>query len=260
MLSNARSLTLALTIVPVISTACFDGSDVREEGGVRVFAVRKEFASSFIVEDDGGRVIVDTAYEDNAGDLARHFEGGGEDINSVDAIVLTHGHSDHAGGARFLRGQYGIPVVIGAGDDGILGDGGADPVGLCPTDDFAAGRVEEDGAARYTPFDADVLAKDSGDLSQLSAIDAELVFQPSHTPGALTVVVGPFAFVGDLFRGDIFSSAAAVHFYNCDLEANRREIQALLDNHPDVTTFIPSHFGAVSRDEVEALLERWPSN
>jgi hydroxyacylglutathione hydrolase len=253
---------LSLFLVAASTTtlgACFDGTEVRDEGGVRVVAVRHDFANSFVVEQNGGRILVDTGYEREAGELAPRFREAGVDLDVVDAIVLTHGHADHAGGARQLRADHGIPIVVGADDDGILAGGGGDPKGLCPTDGLAESRVEEDAAARYTPFDPDVLADDSAALQGLTAVDATLVFQPSHTEGSLSVVVGPFAFIGDLFRGDVFTATATVHLYNCDLEANRREIEQLLTDHPDVTTFVPSHFGAVSRAEVEALLERWPA-
>lgn len=251
--------TLLAASILALSSACFDGTEVRDERDARVVAVRHDFANSFVVEQNGGRILVDTGYEREAGELAPRFREAGVDLDAVDAIVLTHGHADHAGGARQLRADHGIPIVVGADDDGILAGGGGDPKGLCPTDALAESRVEEDAAARFTPFDPDVLADDSADLQGLTAVDAELIFLPSHTEGSLSVVVGPFALIGDLFRGDVFSATATVHLYNCDLEANRREIEQLLADHPDVTTFMPSHFGAVSRAEVEALLERWPT-
>ena len=253
------SRLLPVCLLAPTFTACFDGVEVRDDGGVRVVAVRQAFANSFVVEQNGGRILIDTGYEENAAGLTGRFREGGVDLDGVDAIVLTHGHTDHAGGARHLRAEHGIPIVVGAADDGILAEGGGDPQGLCPTDALAESRAEQDAAARFTAFDPDVLATDSTDLQGLTAVDAELVFQPSHTAGSLTVVVGPFAFVGDLFRGDVFTATATVHLYNCDLDANRQEIEQLLADHPEVTTFVPSHFGAVSRAEVEALLTRWPT-
>lgn len=57
----------------------------------------------------------------------------------------------------------------------------------------------------------------------------------------------------------IFRGTVAVHCSMCDLDKNRRDIERLLDEHPEVTTVYRGHCGPLPRAEVEALLERWPT-
>lgn len=55
------------------------------------------FNSSALLDTGGPRLLVD-AGEPCAQRLAEH----GHDVNSLDALLLTHGHSDHAGGLPML--------------------------------------------------------------------------------------------------------------------------------------------------------------
>ena len=248
---------VALVAVVVVGTGCDTTTERISEGGVDVTAIRLHYNNTFVIEKDGRRILVDTGLERDALALDGRLREAGIDPVTVDAVVLTHGHADHTGGARWLRAEYQLPIVVGAADDGLLESGGEDV--LCPTDDMARGRLEQDSSERYAPFDADVLLDVDDTLAGTVGFDGDLVFLPSHTDGSLALVVGPHAFVGDLLRGDIFTATASVHFYMCDLDRNRRDIERLLDEHPEVTTVYPGHFGPLARAEVEALLERWPT-
>ena len=135
----------------------------------------------------------------------------------------------------------------------MLADGGLCDV--CPTGWLARQRVEKDLAARYAGFEADVLVDAALDLGALAGVPGRVIPMAGHTPGSLVVVAGDAAFVGDLFRGEIVGSGAETHFYMCDLEDNRRDIRALLDDYPEVKTFFTGHFGPVDREDVEAYLE-----
>ena len=58
-----------------------------------------------------GDVLVDTGVRQNAGTLKKIAEERG-----VRAIALTHAHGDHAGSAKRLHDELGLPVWVGAGD------------------------------------------------------------------------------------------------------------------------------------------------
>jgi glyoxylase-like metal-dependent hydrolase (beta-lactamase superfamily II) len=236
------------------AAACEDGGGRYEQGGVEVVMVREQYNNSLVVSAGGARVLIDTGLERDATLLDERLRSEGFDPADLDAVVVTHAHADHMGGARWFAAEYGVPVMVGRGDEALLASGGDDDI--CPTDDFARDRAAQDGSERYAPFPADVLIDDEDTLAGLTGLEGTLVRLPGHTDGTIAVVVGPFAFVGDLFRGDFVTGQAQVHFYMCDLEDNRRDIQQLLDEHPEVETFFPGHFGPVARAEVQNLVDR----
>ena len=93
------------------------------------------------------------------------------------------------------------------------------------------------------------------DLEAITGVPGKAVLLPGHTEGSLVVVLPQAALVGDLFRGSIFSNSAEVHFYICDLEANRRDVERLITElAPSVSWFFPGHFGPL---EKAAVLQRF---
>lgn len=245
-----KRLTL-MTLALMVLCGCFPQRRVTLVEPLRVLTFQHDYSNVHAVVLDGKVVLVDSGLERNAKLLADDLQAEGLSAASVVAVVLTHGHADHAGGARFFRETYGAKVVAGRGDAAMLARGQNDP--LCPTSSDAQERLEADQAERFQPYDADLLIDAPTPLSQLvPGAPGEVIPLPGHTPGSLAVKVGKALFVGDLLRGAVFSRSAEVHFYMCDLEANRRDIAALLEAHPDVTTWFVGHFGPLSRAEVEA--------
>lgn len=58
-----------------------------------------------------GGVLVDTGVKQSAKKLLGELKG-----RPIEAIALTHAHVDHAGSARRLAGELGVPVWTGAKD------------------------------------------------------------------------------------------------------------------------------------------------
>jgi hydroxyacylglutathione hydrolase len=58
-----------------------------------------------------GNVLVDTGVRASASRLAAVVRD-----HAVEAIALTHAHVDHAGSARKLSDEFGLPVWVGAAD------------------------------------------------------------------------------------------------------------------------------------------------
>jgi len=239
--------------VLVALAACADTTRTETVGDVEVTTIRRDYNNAHVVRAAGRTVLFDAALERHAGDVLD--EVGGLDI---DAVVVSHGHADHAGGASVVRDRTGAPVVMGAGDRFLTEQGQNDEI--CPTDGTAERRLEAAQAERFTPFEPDVtlaaLASASlGDLLGWDEAVGTLHSVPGHTPGSVVLVVGDAVFAGDLLRGSVTGSAARTHYYMCDLDDNALDLRFLLDEvAPDGQRFFLGHFGPVDRDDVEALV------
>lgn len=111
---------------------------------------------------------------------------------TIDKILLTHGHLDHAGGAAALARHYGVGIEGPHEDEAFLLESLAEQ----------GQRYGFAGSENCTP---DRWLRD-GDTVSLGAAELGVRHCPGHTPGHVVFFNAParLAFVGDvLFRGSI---------------------------------------------------------
>lgn len=129
---------------------------------------------------------------DPGGDLDRIEAAVKETGVTVEKILLTHGHLDHAGGAAELAERLKVKVEGPHRADQFILD-------EIPA---SARRFGVPGARAVTPD----LYLDEGDALSIGELPFEILHIPGHTPGHLVYVYRPLgiAIVGDvLFRGSV---------------------------------------------------------
>jgi hydroxyacylglutathione hydrolase len=132
------------------------------------------------------------AIVDPGGDVPRILEAIAKSGITIEKILLTHGHIDHAGGAAALKEALGVSIE-----------------GPHPEDLFLLETLSESGA-KYGILDARPVTPDRWLREGDSVTVGDLIFAiyetPGHTPGSVIFhnVENRFALMGDvLFQGSV---------------------------------------------------------
>ncbi len=247
-----RTMRTILSVVFVIAlSACAGGAHTHYiRGSLDVHSFTRGLANVHVVVQGSNAFMFDSGYEANAAELEQDLRAAGVDPAQLKAIIVSHGHADHAGGAKYFHDRFKVPVFIGDGDQGMYTTGKHDQP-LCPTGLIGRLRHGQDQSATYTGSLPDRVISTQTDLKDLTGIDGKVVPLPGHTRGTLVVVVADIVLVGDLLLGSVLGSGATTHLFMCDLDANRRDIAHLMkDLAPNATSVFTGHFSPVGRESV----------
>jgi hydroxyacylglutathione hydrolase len=171
------------------------------------------------------------AVVDPGGDVASILEAIKQTGVTIEKILITHGHIDHAGGAAELREALGVKIE-----------------GPNIEDDFLLQSLPETGA-QYGMRDARVVTPDrwlsEGDTVEVAGFTFRVIEAPGHSPGSVVFFNEEqrFAFMGDvLFKGSVGRTDLRRSNHQHLMDAIKSKILPLGDD----VTFLPGH-GEASR-------------
>jgi hydroxyacylglutathione hydrolase len=157
---------------------------------LEVHRICLQFVSAFILRGESGVVMVDTGYPLFTSLLKRRLRQHGVALADIRLILITHGHLDHAGGARALQRLCGAPIALHGADLGLVRTARSHamqprtPLGFI-TAPFAS-------AMPMLPpwqFTPDITITDAGLDLRPHGIEADVIYTPGHTPGSLSVLL-----------------------------------------------------------------------
>jgi len=167
-----------------------------------------------------------SAVVDPGGELDRIVAAARRRDATIEQILLTHAHVDHAGQAAALAERLSVPIVGPHVDDRFWID----------EIEAAAARYGLEPARAFTPD----RWLEGGDVVTVGDETLDVRHCPGHTPGHVVFVhaASKLAVVGDvLFAGSI----GRTDFPRGDFDTLIRSIRTQLLTLPDDVRFVPGH-------------------
>jgi glyoxylase-like metal-dependent hydrolase (beta-lactamase superfamily II) len=214
-----------------------------------VHRLGSRWVNLYLIEEADGVTLVDTGFPGYVDQIRTALRELGKKPSDVKAIVLTHTHSDHIGGAAALTKDTGAPVLVHRGEARVAtGDAKAvNPKGFLSSlwrprmMSFLRHAIANKGAAhatvgRVTSFADDEVLDVPGKL--------RVVFSPGHSSGHAALLLEDR---GVLFCGDAMATLAVntgatgpmLHPFNEDREQAVRSLDIL--EKVDAEVLLPGH-------------------
>jgi glyoxylase-like metal-dependent hydrolase (beta-lactamase superfamily II) len=195
-----------------------------------VHAIRLTRVQAHLI-DEQPATLIDAGFAGSGGRIERALASHGRVMSDLARVICTHGHPDHAGGARELA-ERGVEILIHPADAESMRTGLR-----------AALRHPSRGRlfAAITPELPGFTAIRDGDVLPVLG-GLEVIHTPGHTPGSVCLYGARdrVLFVGDVLQRRRGTVSYASALYSDDFRAAKRTMKRLASLDVDVVMF--SHY------------------
>ena len=165
-----------------------------------LYYIGSQANSSWAVTTSEGIIVIDTGFHYSVEELAADgLRKLGLDPADIRYVIVSHAHSDHYMGAKFLQDSYGARIILSDADWNVI-ENDFYPVDVKPT--------------------RDIVATDGMELT-LGDTTLTLYVTPGHTPGTISTLIplidGDQTHLGSIWGGMTFGFERAGVRYFPDL-------------------------------------------
>lgn len=207
------------------------------------------YVNAYIVDGDQGVVLIDALLPKRDGRIVAGLSTIGRSPTDVVAILLTHAHHDHMGGASYLKNASGAAVIASDADTpAIQGEEPTPPPPMLPGWLGWVTRI----MPSPTPVAVDVRV-DEGNQADLPD-GFRVLDTPGHTPGHISCLLdreGGILFVGDAAAAHKDGSAVRGFFNGQGSRAIDSSIEHLAKQDFEVALF--GHSAPIDSDAAKAF-------
>jgi metallo-beta-lactamase class B len=134
--------------------------------------IGSHFVGVFVLQTDAGLILFDSGMSSDEAEnhIAPGLKELGLDPKDIKYIAVTHGHSDHFGGALWFQQHYGTPVGLSAVD----------------WDMIERQKETHAKAGRPIPHRDQIIT--DGQILQVGSTKVNLYITPGHTPGTVSAI------------------------------------------------------------------------
>lgn len=180
-------------------------------GMATVHRVRLGTCNTYLVQGNGGYILVDAGNANREGIFFDYLNKRGISPGQIKLAVITHAHYDHVGSLSAIKKICRCPAAVHQREARLLREGrfimppGTNLLGK--TISSIGKRAAWTGLFKYSPVDPEIEIIQEMSLDQYG-VDGLIIPTPGHTGGSVSVVLPTGeAFVGDLavnFLGSVF--------------------------------------------------------
>lgn len=221
----------------------------------QVIPINLGMVKAFLIKGEK-YILVDTGMLQSTGKIMDFLLQNKINPQEISLIIITHGHSDHFGGAAKMKALTGAKVLIHKAEEEYLENGNSAP---------AQGRIllarvimklmSLVKGPKLEGVKADIVTEGNFDLRPYG-VNGKVLHTPGHSVGSISVLLeNGDAVVGDIINGKSKNgeSSAKYPFIWSDINSLKDSLKMLLDNGAKV--FYNAHGDACDDSAVKKLLE-----
>ncbi|TDO83122.1 glyoxylase-like metal-dependent hydrolase (beta-lactamase superfamily II) [Flavobacterium chryseum] len=268
--NNKRKVSLLLFLLILINFKIT--AQTKQNSKPEIFHIQNYFSEAYLIKGNSEKLLlIETGvpvpgYQDS---LVNSIKKLGFKPENITLAIVTHGHGDHAGNARFLQQTFKIKI---AGSKADLNKFTSGKTELSKSEDVSiwGNRLRPYSDLSYQPFTPDIIVENANiDLEKYGVSGKIIPIKGGHTPGDLLILIGDNLFVGDAFVGTFKSQGGGLvpdghhvreHFFheNKKLADENLKLIEKIAIENKVKTIYPTHNGPVSTYELTKYIKEEP--